>query len=196
LGLYAILAKAGYFSTEWLNGFCQYDSPLGGHPDSLKVPGIEASTGSLGHGLPFGVGMCLGNRSLLQKSERPRIVVLIGDGESNEGTIWEAAQLAGHHKLSELVCIVDHNHSTDRALTVDPLRLRFEAFGWDTINLSDGHNVNDLSRALLETSSSRPRAIIAETTKGKGILTMENNPAWHHALPSFSELDELLLSIL
>ena len=195
LGLYVVLAASGHFPADWLDSFGAFDSPLGGHPDSLKVPGVEASTGSLGHGLPFAVGLALGNRALMAEEARPRIVVLVGDGESNEGAIWEAAQLASHHALHELICLVDHNHSTDRALAVDPLDERFAAFGWSVHVVADGHDVEDLSEALQRRTEGKPTALIVGTTKGKGVPTMENNPSWHHASPRADELEALLGSI-
>src|SRR3989344_6217204 len=114
MGLYVILAKKGFIKTRSLRDFGKFESELGGHPDRNKVRGVEASTGSLGHGMPMAVGLALGMKINKQKH---RVYVIIGDGECNEGTIWESIKLAAHHKLSNLYCIVDHNHSGDRALT-------------------------------------------------------------------------------
>src|SRR4051812_22557946 len=118
LGLYAILADKGFFSKEHIKSFGQFNSILGGHPDSLKVPGVEVSTGSLGHGFPTSVGMAMGLK--IQKN-KAKIYTIIGDGESNEGTVWESALLASHHKLDNLICIIDHNHSTDRAVSISDI---------------------------------------------------------------------------
>jgi transketolase len=121
------------------------------------------------------------------------IYVLVGDGEINEGTTWESALLAHHHGLNNLTCIVDHNHSTDRALGVDPIGRKFIAFGWSTLEV-DGHDVSALSSAL-RVESDRPTAIIARTVKGKGVAPMENAPAWHHGAPTSEQLDEMLRSM-
>jgi len=188
LALYAVLADKGFFDRSQLDCFAQFDSPLGGHPDCNKVPGIEASTGSLGHGLPMGIGMALGMR--IRKIER-RVIVLVGDGECNEGSIWESALIAAHHKLSNLTCIVDYNHSTDRALMLGDLKAKFEAFGWAAVRI-DGHNHDTIHNTLSRAQSDRPLAIVAETVKGHGCKRMENNPAWHHMAPTQDELASII----
>jgi transketolase len=188
LALYAVLAEKGFFSPEDLSTFCSYESKLGGHPDCNKVPGVEASTGSLGHGLPMAVGMALGSK--IQHIEN-RVFCLVGDGESNEGTIWESALLAAHHQLSNLCCIVDYNHSTDRALKVGDIAEKFKSFGWEAIEI-DGHDHEQIYRALTHYHPNRPLAIVAETIKGNGIKRMENEPAWHHRSPNDNELNEIL----
>lgn len=183
LGLYAVLAEKGFFPAAELTEFGRFDSRLGGHPDSNKVPGVEASTGSLGHGLAIGAGMALGMR--IRGSKR-RVFVLVGDAESNEGSNWEAILLAAHHKLSNLTCIVDHNHSTDRALLMDDFVAKFKAFGWDAVAV-DGHDGSALYQALAAPAGERPRAVVATTVKGRGCRAMENNPAWHHRAPTPEE---------
>jgi transketolase len=188
LALYAILAEKGFFSVAELGSFATFDSLLGGHPDHNKVPGVEASTGSLGHGLPNAVGMALGLR--IRKIDS-RVVVLVGDGECNEGTIWESALLAAHHRLSNLTCIVDYNHSTDRALLLGDIAAKFSAFGWATITIS-GHDHQAIYDAMKRTDPARPIAIVAETIKGFGCKQMENNPAWHHRVPTLDELPVIL----
>jgi transketolase len=188
LALYAILSERGFFSKEELKTFSAFDSRLGGHPDSTKVPGVEASTGSLGHGLPMGVGMALGMR--IQR-RAGRVFVLVGDGECNEGSIWEAALLAAHHKLNRLTCIVDSNRSTDRALRVDDLSEKFRAFGW-IATVVDGHDHQTVDTAARAFDKECPSAIIARTIKGKGCSMMENNPAWHHRVPTPEELPIIL----
>ena len=125
IGLYVILAHKGFFPVSMLDTFAKYDSILGGHPDKNKVPGVEASTGSLAHGFPLSVGMALGLK--IKKSDS-RVYAIVGDGELNEGPIWESALLASHHRLSNLCCIVDYNHSTDRALQVGDIVKKFESF--------------------------------------------------------------------
>ena len=188
LGLYAVLAAKGFFDASELRAFGTKGSRLGGHPDCRKVPGVEASTGSLGHGLPIGVGIALGQ--CIKRSSR-RVFVLVGDGECNEGTVWESALLAAHHKLGNLTCIVDYNHSTDPALPVGDLVSKFAAFGWSARTI-DGHDPNAIYRALTEPHRDQPQAVVCRTVKGHGCQRMENNPAWHHRGPSQEEIDEIL----
>lgn len=184
LGLFVVLDFFGLLESD-LNTFCDFDSEYGGHPCN-KVKNVETSTGSLGHGLPIAVGMALGNK--IQNKEG-NVFVIIGDGEANEGSVWESAMLASHHRLNNLICILDHNHSGDRALSIDPVCDKFKAFGWHCIEI-DGHNENELISAL--NYKSGPLFILANTIKGKGIKAMENNPEWHHKSPSKEELDIFL----
>ena len=188
LGLYAILEEKGLLKEGSINEFCFLGSNLGGHPDRNKIPYVEASTGSLGHGFPIAVGLALGHK-ILNNSNKTYIIV--GDGECNEGTIWESALLCSHHNLSNLYCIVDYNHSTDRALSIGNVSDKFKSFGWNVININ-GHNQNEIYNALIKTSD-KPTAIIAETIKGYGIKSIENNWAWHHK--SAQNEDELNLLI-
>ncbi|MCX5815084.1 MAG: transketolase [Proteobacteria bacterium] len=188
LGLYTILAEKGFFPYADLDTFASYESAFGGHPDCNKIAGIEASTGSLGHGFPMAIGIALGLK--IQK-KNCKVFTLIGDGECNEGTIWESALLAAHHRLSNLCCIIDYNHSTDRALQVGDLSKKFRAFGWESA-IINGHNHEEIYRALTKAHKKRPAAIIAETIKGYGCKTMENNPEWHHKSPNKEELDGIL----
>jgi transketolase len=188
LALYAVLGEKGFFPINELDTFAKYDSRLGGHPDCNKIPGVEASTGSLGHGLPIGVGMALGMKI---RNNGRRVYVLVGDAECNEGSIWEAVLLAAHHKLSNITCVVDYNHSTDRALTLGNLEEKFASFGWSTSSV-DGHDHNALFAALTKAANDRPTAIIAETIKGFGCKKIENNPAWHHRVANDDELPEIL----
>jgi transketolase len=191
VGLYAILAQRGFITFEQLMNFAASDSPLGGHPDCRKVPGVEASTGSLGHGMPMAVGMAM---ALRIKDSPARVVTLIGDGEANEGSIWEAAMLAVHHKLGNLTCIVDYNHSGDRALRIGDLRSKFAAFGWESREI-DGHDHLQIMEALNPAGGEVPRLVVANTIKGKGCPEMENNPAWHHRIPSPAELEALIAQL-
>jgi transketolase len=188
LALYAVLAEKSYFSVDYLAQFCKYDAVLGGHPDCNKVPGVEASTGSLGHGLPIALGMALGYR--IKQSDH-RVFCLIGDGEANEGTIWESALLAVEHQLTNLCCIIDYNHSTDRALKLGSLAEKFQSFGWAATEV-DGHDHEKIESALRQQSPDKPLVVIANTTKGKGIASMENNPAWHHRAPDAEEMQKML----
>ena len=188
LALYAVLAEKGFFPSENFEAFCKYGGRLGGHPDCNKIPGVEASTGSLGHGFPMAVGLALGSK--IRQIDN-RIFCLIGDGESNEGTIWESALLAAHHELSNLCCIVDYNHSTDRALEVGDLAEKFTSFGWQA-TIIRGHDHSEIYDALSAQSKVRPTLIVAETVKGFGVKRMENEPAWHHRSPNKEELKEIL----
>jgi transketolase len=188
LALYAVLAKKQFFPADVLDTFAQYDSPLGGHPDRNKVPGIEASTGSLGHGFPMAVGIALALR--LKKNDR-LVYCLIGDGECNEGSIWESCLLASQYGLGSLCCIVDFNHSTDRALDLGNLKAKFSSMGFETA-VVDGHDHQALARSLGLGPWQKPRAVIACTVKGKGCAEMESNPAWHHRIPSEDELEYMM----
>lgn len=183
LALYAILADKGYFDKDLLKSFCKPNSPLGGHPERHKLPGIEASTGALGHGLPMGVGMALAARI---RGLDTRVVVVTGDGELNEGSIWEAALSASKHKLSNLSVFVDYNKlqsygSTREVLDLEPLSAKWSSFGFEVAEV-DGHHVDDLENLLkqIPMNSQKPTAIICHTTKGKGFYFAENNVDWHH----------------
>lgn len=187
LGLYAVLAEKKFFSLSELENFGKFNSILGGHPDRNKVPGVEASTGSLGHGFPIGAGVALG---LKIKKMNNKVFVIIGDGECNEGTVWESALIASHHNLSNLCCIVDYNHSTDRALDMGNIADKFKSFGWNACVIN-GHNHEEIYNALIK-KTDKPKVIIANTIKGYGSKIMENNPAWHHKFPSSEELNVLL----
>lgn len=185
LGLYVVL---NYFNLleENIDTFCDFNSSLGGHP-SNKVKNVESSTGSLGHGFPFALGMAMAKKI---KNEDGKIFTIIGDGESNEGTIWETALLASHHKLDNFCCILDHNHSTDRALGIGNMIEKFQAFGWDVSEV-DGHNQSEL-KEVLSKNFDRPHFVLANTVKGKGCKIMESNPEWHHKFPTQEEYDLLI----
>ncbi len=188
IGLYVILAEKGFITKETLDTFAKFDSSLGGHPDRTKIPGVETSTGSLGHGLPMAVGLALGMKI---RKQRSRVFTIIGDGECNEGTVWESALLSAHHKLNNLYCIVDYNHSNDRSLVLGDIRKKFESFNWHTIEI-DGHNHEEIFKALSYKSTDKPIVIIANTVKGKGVKSMEHNPEWHHKSPNPEELEALI----
>jgi len=187
IGLYAILFNFGFIDEQTFNSYCRKGSALGGHPDKNKVPGVMASTGSLGHGFPIAIGVAYARK--LTKVEAP-VIVLLGDGELNEGTIWESALLANQHQLMNLICIVDNNLSSSRALKLNDISEKFIAFGWQSIEI-DGHNHSEILGAL-KTPRVKPLVIVANTIKGKGLRAMENNPEWHHKFPTPSQVQEFL----
>jgi len=182
IALYAILADKGFFPLDTLDTFCTFDSRLGGHPERGALPGVEASTGALGHGLALGVGMA---KAIKIRNSDARVFVILGDGELNEGSVWESAISASHHELGNLTVIVDANGlqaygRTSEVWRMDPLKPKWEAFGFNTQEV-DGHDVGSLIKLLgSESPDSRPRAVIANTIKGKGISVAEGNPLWHH----------------
>ena len=184
LALYAILLETNQVTYEEFLSFCEYDSKLGGHPDSNKLPCVTASTGSLGHGLAISVGMAIASK--IKKIDN-RIFCLLGDGECNEGSVWESALLSSEHKLNNLCCIVDMNHSGDRALKLEKLDQKFNSFGFEVIVIN-GHNHSQILEAYKYIHEKKPIAIIAETIKGNGVKIMENSPAWHHRSPTKDEL--------
>ena len=183
LGLYAVLADHGYISKSELKGYCTFESKLGGHPERSILPGVEFSTGSLGHGLSVGIGMAMACRL---KGELWRTYVLIGDGELNEGSNWEGAMHASQHQLGALTVIIDFNQMQasgriDSILTLDPLEAKWEAFGFNVVKVN-GHDLAQLEAELNSPMDSygKPKAIIAYTVKGKGIPSAENSTIWHH----------------
>lgn len=185
LGLYAVLAEHGYFPKEELKTFGAFQSRLGCHPDRFKVPGAEASTGSLGHGIGLAVGMALGFK--LQKSAR-RAYTLVGDGESNEGSVWESLMVAVHNRLDNLSVLFDYNKSQVRSLPIPNLKERVAAFGCDVIEV-DGHDLGALKQALAQPVNG-VRAIIANTTKGYGCPTLvANMMEWHRKSPNPEQFD-------
>lgn len=182
-GLYPLLSAMGYFPAKWLDTYAHLGSHLGDHPDMRKVPGIDFSSGSLGHNLSVGLGMAMGLR--LQASDA-RVVVLLGDQELNEGQQWEAVQGASHFRTSNLVAVVDRNGmgldgDTEEVMAVEPIDERFQAFGWRTIRI-DGHDLDALFSAfdrLDREPTGQPTCIIADTIKGKGVQFMERDKSWH-----------------
>lgn len=199
LALYAVLADKGYFPTDLLKTFCRKGSILGGHPEHGKVPGVEASTGALGHGLSIGVGMALAAR--MQKRDS-RVFVIMGDGEINEGSVWEAALSAGKHRLSNLVAIIDYNKIQSAGATahiqeLEPLLDKWRAFGFATVEV-DGHDIAKLRELFGRTplDADQPTAIVCHTVKGKGIEFAEHDPEWHHKSKVSPELGERLYAAL
>lgn len=184
VGQFPILADLGFFDKAWLDDYTRLGSPLGDHPDMRKVPGVDFSSGSIGHALSNGVGMALGAR--FQKQDF-NVFVLLGDGEMQEGQVWEAALSAATHSLTKLVAIVDRNGyqldgKVDDVAAVEPLDEKWRAFGWE-VHEVDGHDVaalaNLLRRVKADGARSKPCCIIAKTVKGKGIDYMETEPGWH-----------------
>ena len=183
LALYVMLADKGFISADSLDTFCHRDSILGGHPEAGKVAGVEASTGALGHGLSIGVGLALAAR---MRDRLYRTFVLLGDGEINEGSVWEAAMGAAKHGLDNLVAVIDYNKlqsygPTDYVLPLEPLADKWRSFGFAVEELN-GHDVAALRRALRQVPlvAGKPTAIICHTVKGKGLPAAESNADWHH----------------
>jgi transketolase len=199
LALYALLADKGFFPELELSKFCAAEGILGGHPDAGKVPGVEASTGALGHGLPIGLGMALHLRMVKSDS---RVFVILGDGECNEGSVWEAAMCAGKHGLTNLTALVDYNKhqsyaSTKEVQDLEPFADKWRAFGF-AVREVDGHDVAALRTVLkaLPFEANKPSAIICHTVKGKGASFAENNMKWHHKNKvTDQEVDALLAAI-
>jgi len=194
VALYTILVDKGFFPQEELWKFCKFDGILGGHPEH-KVPGIEASTGSLGHGLSLGIGMALNARII--KADY-RVFVIVGDGECNEGSIWEAALCAGKHKLENLTVLVDYNKyqsyaSTYEVQDLEPLSDKWKSFGFGVKEVN-GHDVKELQKVLknIPIEQKKPTAIICHTIKGKGVRFAENDMRWHHK-SNFTDEDIAIL---
>lgn len=193
-GLYAVLYKFRFLNDEHLNSYSLKGGILGGHPDATKVPGVEASTGSLGHGFPTAAGIALG---LKIKKRSNRVYALLGDGECNEGTIWETALVASKQQLNNLTAIIDLNGSAAQILPIDPLSDKWRSFGWNVFEIN-GHDENEMAWAFSECEKSvnkNPKVIIARTVKGKGVSFVEGHGKWHHKIPTVDEL-ELILSEL
>jgi transketolase len=193
LALYVALCQAGFFPSSELGTYCLPGSRLGGHPKAGDLPGVEASTGALGHGLSFGLGVAMAGKMNLRDY---RVYVILGDGECQEGSVWEAAMSAAHWKLDNLTAIIDHNklQAMDRLeniLDIAPLAEKWRAFGWHVEEV-DGHDIANLKCAFDANASGRPKAIIAHTVKGKGVSFMENIPLWHFRFPNEDELEILL----
>ncbi len=192
--LYSVLAIQGFFPNAWLEKYCENDSPLGGHVTFKGVPGVELSTGSLGHGLPYGLGIAMARKIT---GVQGRVFVIMSDGECDEGTTWESAMLANHHKLDNLVIIVDRNRIQSLTYTEDTLKLepfadKWQAFGWET-RIINGHDYVAIAEAV--TTSKKPICVIAETTKGKGVNFMENSVLWHYKSPSENDVKNALIEL-
>ena len=185
--LYSVLALQQFFPKIWLSQYCNNGAPLGGHVTSKGVPGVELSTGSLGHGLPYGLGIAISRK---KNGDRGRVFVVMSDGECDEGTTWESAMIANHHGLDNLVVIVDRNRIQSLTFTEDTLKLepfadKWIAFGWQTETVP-GHDYALLAHSL--SSQTGPKCIIADTTKGKGVDFMENSVLWHYKPPTSDDV--------
>jgi len=203
--LYVVLADRGFFPASGLEALCCYRSPYAGHP-TRKVRGIEQNTGALGHGLAFSVGVALAGR---MDGAAYRVYTLLGDGELAEGSNWESMLTAAHYRLDNLIAIADRNTlqitgRTEDVCALEPLRRKFEAFGW-AVREVDGHDVAALADTLgtVPFEAGQPSMVIARTVKGKGISFMENDPKWHHHVPTDEqyeraqqELDRLLQELI
>lgn len=192
--LYAALAQRGYFPREEMKNLRKLGALLQGHPDMKHIPGIDMSTGSLGQGISAAVGMALSAKMFGQDY---RVFAILGDGECEEGQVWEAAMLAGNKKLSNLIAVVDYNNlqidgTLEEVNSPLPLDEKFAAFGWDVI-LADGHNFDSLETAFeAAKKSEKPAVIIQKSVKGKGVSYMENNAGWHGKAPSDAEYEQAM----
>lgn len=189
--LNVVLQKHGFIFQEALDNCGKFNAILGGHPDRTKVPGVEASTGSLGHGLPYSVGIALGQKILKTTN---RVYVLVGDGECHEGSVWEAALIAQNMKLDNLCCIVDYNGSAAQILPHPDIAGQWRAFGW-AVTVIDGHNADEINKAFKDFKKNKtvkPFVIIANTVKGKGVSFMETHGPWHHKIPNATEYKAIM----
>ena len=192
-GYYAILADLGFFPKEELRTYRKFHSRLMGHP-SNQLPCIDVNTGSLGHGLSIGAGMALAGK-MDQKDYY--VYVLMGDGEQAEGSVWEAAMAASHYQLDHLTGIIDRNRlqisgNTEQVMALESLKDKWASFGWEVLEVADGNNMEDLLTAFRGISSGghRPHLVIANTIKGKGVSFMEDQPQWHHKVPTEAEMKQ------
>ncbi len=191
--LYAALAKAGFFPEDELRSVGQPGSRFGGHPKIHEIPGVEASTGALGHGLSFGIGISYANK-VDQKSNHT--YVMLGDGECQEGSIWEGALSAPTLELDNLTVVVDHNKlqgmdNVENIVHLKPFGDKWRSFGWNVIEI-DGHNCQEIREALLARAEKKPTLVISNTVKGKGVSFMEGVPIWHYRMPNEQELPILM----
>ena len=198
LALYSALHCCGYFDRNKLYTFLEPGSGLPGHPLLKGAPGVEASTGSLGHGMSISVGMAMAAR---MDRQAHRICCIVGDGECNEGIVWEAAMLAAHHKLDNLLCIVDRNNYqcdgfAENILNMGAMDEKWQSFGWEA-RVCDGHSIKDLVDVLDQVPfvKGRPSVVVASTVKGKGVDFMESSAEWHYRAPRGDEVAEALRQI-
>jgi len=196
-GVYAVLAERGFFPLEWLDSFYRDGSHLAGHV-TRGVPGVEVSTGSLGHGLSLACGMALAGK---RDGSTHRVFVLLGDGECDEGSVWEAAMFAPHHRLDNLIAIVDYNKiqsfgAVKEVLDLEPLGEKWGAFGW-AVREIDGHDFDQIETVLASVpfEEGRPSCVVAHTVKGKGVSFMENQLAYHYRPPDDEQLRQALTEL-
>lgn len=198
--LYAVLAQKGYFPKDELNSLRKMGALLQGHPDSKHINGVDISTGSLGQGISNAVGMALGLRTLKKPS---KVYTILGDGELQEGLVWEAAMAAGHYKLNNLVAIVDNNGlqidgKNEDVMNINPIDDKFRSFGWNVVICNDGNDFDSIDKAFTEADkhSDKPNVIIAKTIKGKGVSFMESEANWHGTAPNEDEKNRAVKEIL
>jgi transketolase len=199
IGLYPILADLGYFAPELLDGYTRLGSPFGDHPDMKLIPGVDFSSGSLGHGLSVALGMALAGRV---QGRDFRSYCLLGDGELHEGQIWEAAMAAGHYRTASLVAIVDRNQlcidgRTEAVMAVEPIVERFAAFGWEVRRI-DGHDFGQILAAfrnLAPAGEGAPQLIVADTIQGRGVSWMEGNLNWHVGNLAGEDFDDAVAQV-
>jgi transketolase len=196
--LYATLAECDFFERDWLDSYCQDGARLAGHATHTSAPGVEVSTGSLGHGLSLGAGIAL---TAKRDGHAYRVFVVLSDGECDEGSVWEAALFASHHRLDNLTVVVDYNKiqslgRVKEVIDLDPLVDKWRAFGWGAVEL-DGHDLGALDRAFsgLPFEAGRPSCIVAHTVKGKGVSYMEDKLRWHYSAPKGEELTQALAEV-
>lgn len=194
--IYSVLAEKGYFPKEELNKLRKVGALLQGHPDSKHVSGIDVSTGSLGQGISNAVGMALGLRA---QGNNAKVYVVLGDGELQEGLVWEASMAAAHYKLDNLIAIIDNNGlqidgKNEEVMGISPLDKKFESFGWNVIICEDGNDFDSIHEAFskVDEVKDKPSVIIAKTVKGKGVSFMENNAGWHGQAPNEEEKNKAL----
>lgn len=197
--LYSVLAEKGIIEESELKTFRKVNSRLQGHPSMRKLPGIDMSTGSLGQGISAAVGMAIANK---YHNEPSRIYTILGDGECEEGQVWEAAMAAAHYKLDNLLACVDHNGlqidgKVSDVMNPAPIDEKFKAFGWNVIVLEDGNDMEQVVKACEEakTVKGKPTVIVAKTVKGKGVSFMENQAGWHGVAPSAEQCEEALAEL-
>lgn len=188
-GLYAVLCEKGYIKEEELWTLRKTNSELQGHPDCKHTKGVDVNTGSLGQGTSMAVGMALAKKF---KKDNHKVYALLGDGELQEGLVWEASMAAGHYKLDNLTFIIDNNGlqidgANDDVMTVKPIDKKFEAFNFEVINVDDGNDIEKLKTAFNAPHNGKPKAIICKTVKGKGVSFMENVAGWHGKAPNDEE---------
>jgi transketolase len=198
VALYVVLAERGFFPGAWLEDFYQNGSHLAGHVTHVRVPGVEVSTGSLGHGLSIACGMAVVGK----RDGRPyRVFTLLSDGECDEGSTWEAALFAPHHHLDNLVAIIDYNKIQSlgpvrEVLDLEPFAAKWRAFGWAVCEI-DGHNLDQIEQALsvIPAQPDKPTCVIAHTVKGKGVSFMEGKILWHYRSPDGDEMDRAMAEL-
>lgn len=191
--IYTALCAAGYFPEDWLQTYMGPRSLLNGHPNRQYLPGVETNTGPLGHGFPVALGIAISGQI---GGASYRTFVLTGDGEQQEGSNWEAAMTAGHRKLENLTLIVDRNRlqqgaRTEETVGLDPLDAKYRAFGFDVVEV-DGHDVDALLSVLSAPGQGKPRCVIANTVKGKGVSFMEDVAKWHHGVPDAAQYEQAM----